>query len=53
MCILAEGDEAGYETPSDLETREPEAGSNIGDDDLGWNEHQTVGYAEECGEAAR
>lgn len=49
--ILGEGNESGHETPSDLETGKPVAGTDVGDDDLGGDEHEAVGDAEEGEEA--
>ena len=42
VCILAESNEACYDAPSDLQTWQPPTRADVGNDDLGWNEHETV-----------
>lgn len=49
--ILGEGDEGGYESPSNFKTGKPVAGTDVGDDYLGGDEHEAVGDAEEGEEA--
>ena len=51
VSILGEGDESGHEPPSDLKPWKPIAGTNVCDDHLGGDEHETVGDAEEGEEA--
>ena len=51
VSILGEGNESGHETPSNLKTGKPVAGTNVCDDYLGGDEHETVGDAEEGEEA--
>lgn len=51
VSVLGECDKSRHETPSYFETGKPVAGTNVGDDDLGGDEHEAVGDAEEGEEA--
>lgn len=44
--MLRHGDKASDHAPADLEAWEPVAGPNIGENDLGWNKHDTICHIE-------
>ena len=48
--IPSQSNHGGHKSPANLEARKPVAGSDVGDDDLGWDKHEAVGDAEECEE---
>lgn len=46
LCACSHGNEASNNSPCNLKTRKPEAGSDVGQDNLRGNKHDAVGNIE-------